>query len=126
MRLMPKVFFGRQDKTFGLKNKKGAKTQKFIQMVEKQVKSGGQHPLDAKPDARKLEKEKKAKVSWLHRLPAALMTIASCRNKRNSPPYSSLSSFRRSRRAPTPSPCSVRTSNKASAQKATNANSRTT
>jgi len=30
-----------EDKTFGLKNKKGAKQQKFIQQVEKQVKSGG-------------------------------------------------------------------------------------
>lgn len=28
-----------QDKTFGLKNKKGSKQQKFIQQVEKQVKS---------------------------------------------------------------------------------------
>lgn len=27
-----------EDKTFGLKNKKGAKTQKFIQQVQKQVK----------------------------------------------------------------------------------------
>lgn len=27
-----------EDKTFGLKNKKGAKTQKFIQQVNKQVK----------------------------------------------------------------------------------------
>ena len=30
-----------QDKTFGLKNKKGAKQQKFIQQVEKQVKNAG-------------------------------------------------------------------------------------
>lgn len=30
-----------EDKTFGIKNKKGAKQQKFIQQVEKQVKSGG-------------------------------------------------------------------------------------
>lgn len=29
-----------EDKTFGLKNKKGAKQQKFIQQVEKQVKFG--------------------------------------------------------------------------------------
>lgn len=46
-----------QDKTFGLKNKKGAKTQKFIQQVEKQVKSGGQHPLNS--GLKKDEKEKK-------------------------------------------------------------------
>jgi len=30
-----------QDKTFGLKNKKRAKQQRFIQQVEKQVKSSG-------------------------------------------------------------------------------------
>lgn len=48
-----------QDKTFGLKNKKGAKQQKFIQQVEKQVKTGGHHPV--KEDAKKLEKEKKLK-----------------------------------------------------------------
>lgn len=49
-----------QDKTFGLKNKKGAKQQKFIQQVEKQVKTGGHHPV--KDDgSKKLEKEKKLK-----------------------------------------------------------------
>ncbi|XP_018576422.1 zinc finger CCCH domain-containing protein 15 homolog [Anoplophora glabripennis] len=48
-----------EDKTFGLKNKKGAKQQKFIQQVEKQVKTGGTHPL--KEDTKKLEKEKKLK-----------------------------------------------------------------
>lgn len=47
-----------QDKTFGLKNKKGGKNQKFIAQVEKQVKSGGQHPLN-NPNAKKDEKEKK-------------------------------------------------------------------
>ena len=30
-----------QDKTFGLKNKKGSKQQKFIQHVTKQVHDGG-------------------------------------------------------------------------------------
>lgn len=45
-----------QDKTFGLKNKKGGKNQKFIAQVEKQVKSGGQHPLTGKKVD---EKEKK-------------------------------------------------------------------
>lgn len=49
-----------QDKTFGIKNKKGAKQQKFIQQVEKQVKSGGLHPKKA-DDPKKLEKEKKLK-----------------------------------------------------------------
>lgn len=40
-----------------MKNKKGAKTQKYIQQVEKQVKSGGQHPLQA--NSKKDDKEKK-------------------------------------------------------------------
>lgn len=50
-----------QDKTFGLKNKKGAKQQKFIQQVEKQVKSGGIHPRTAVPEDKKAEKERKLK-----------------------------------------------------------------
>merc|ERR1712025_968228 len=44
-----------EDKTFGLKNKKGGKAQKFIANVEKQVKGGGN------PDFRKQEAEKKRK-----------------------------------------------------------------
>lgn len=43
-----------EDKTFGLKNKKGNKQQKFISQVEKQVKSGGD------PKARYLEREREA------------------------------------------------------------------
>lgn len=51
-----------QDKTFGIKNKKGAKQQKFIQQVEKQVKSGGTHPRKLEdPSVKKNEKEKKLK-----------------------------------------------------------------
>lgn len=49
-----------QDKTFGLKNKKGSKQQKFIVQVEKQVKSGGVHNLLG-PNVKKEEKEKKLK-----------------------------------------------------------------
>lgn len=49
-----------EDKTFGLKNKKGAKTQKFIAQVEKQVKQGGIHGLPTS-NAKKEEKEKKLK-----------------------------------------------------------------
>jgi len=44
-----------EDKTFGLKNKKGGKAQKFIANVEKQVKGGGN------PDFRKQEAEKEKK-----------------------------------------------------------------
>ncbi|XP_026487244.1 zinc finger CCCH domain-containing protein 15 homolog [Vanessa tameamea] len=49
-----------EDKTFGLKNKKGAKQQKFIQQVEKQVKSGGIHPAKPMEDKKK-DKETKLK-----------------------------------------------------------------
>jgi len=48
-----------EDKTFGLKNKKGGKQQKFIQQVQKQVHSGGT-PSNRKLDAAK-EAEKAAK-----------------------------------------------------------------
>lgn len=48
-----------QDKTFGLKNKKGNKAQKFIAQVEKQVAAGGD-PLRRKREAvMELEKKKK-------------------------------------------------------------------
>jgi len=60
-----------EDKTFGLKNKKGTKNQKYIAQVEKQVKSGGDPRArkveeeraaekKRKEDAKKLEEEKKA------------------------------------------------------------------
>ncbi|KAI8425970.1 hypothetical protein MSG28_004958 [Choristoneura fumiferana] len=49
-----------EDKTFGIKNKKGAKQQRFIQQVEKQVKSGGIHPAKPMEDKKK-EKEQKLK-----------------------------------------------------------------
>ncbi|TKR92982.1 hypothetical protein L596_007524 [Steinernema carpocapsae] len=45
-----------EDKTFGLKNKKGAKTQKFVQQVQHQVKGGGQSK--AALEAEKLAKKK--------------------------------------------------------------------
>lgn len=51
-----------EDKTFGIKNKKGAKQQKFIQQVEKQVKSGGVNPRKVEdPNLKKLQKEQKLK-----------------------------------------------------------------
>lgn len=50
-----------EDKTFGLKNKKGTKQQKFIAQVEKQVKSGGQNPRRDQPEDKKAEKERKLK-----------------------------------------------------------------
>ena len=50
-----------EDKTFGLKNKKGGKAQKYIANAEKQVKGGGN------PEFRKqeLENEKKKKEKEL-------------------------------------------------------------
>ena len=41
-----------EDKTFGMKNKKGTKAQKFIANVEKQVQGGGN------PQLKKLEEER--------------------------------------------------------------------
>lgn len=53
-----------EDKTFGLKNKKGNKQQKFIQQVNKNVKSGGdpiQKKLDEQKKKDKLKKEQEQK-----------------------------------------------------------------
>jgi len=48
-----------EDKTFGLKNKKGNKNQKYIQQVSLQVKSGG-NPISRKlEEERRIAKEKK-------------------------------------------------------------------
>ncbi|XP_045598584.2 zinc finger CCCH domain-containing protein 15 homolog [Procambarus clarkii] len=61
-----------EDKTFGLKNKKGAKQQKFIQQVQHQVKHGGtksarelekDNPLKKKDD----EKKKLAEINAIFR-----------------------------------------------------------
>ncbi|XP_046992959.1 zinc finger CCCH domain-containing protein 15 homolog [Schistocerca americana] len=48
-----------EDKTFGLKNKKGAKQQKFIQQVQHQVKNAG--AAKKNDELKKQEKEKKLK-----------------------------------------------------------------
>nr|CAG4650431.1 EOG090X0C5B [Sida crystallina] len=48
-----------EDKTFGLKNKKGAKNQKFIQQVSQQVKCGGTVNAKKLEEEKKLAKEKK-------------------------------------------------------------------
>jgi len=48
-----------EDKTFGLKNKKGSKNQKFIAQVEKQVKSGGDPKSKKMEEMRLAEKKKK-------------------------------------------------------------------
>ncbi|XKL63175.1 hypothetical protein PGB90_005539 [Kerria lacca] len=48
-----------EDKTFGLKNKKGAKQQRFIQQVEKQIKSGGVPPRKQEDHTKKKEEKLK-------------------------------------------------------------------
>jgi hypothetical protein len=53
------IYLFLQDKTFGLKNKKGAKQQRFIQQVQHQVRSGGN--VKKTEDLKKMEKEKKLK-----------------------------------------------------------------
>lgn len=54
-----------EDKTFGLKNKKGAKQQRFIQNVTQQVKFGNQKAsklaqAEADKNKKKLDKKKEA------------------------------------------------------------------
>jgi len=48
-----------KDKTFGLKNKKGAKNQKYIQQVQQQVKCGGAVNAKKLEEDKRKEKEKK-------------------------------------------------------------------
>lgn len=52
-------FVALQDKTFGLKNKKGGKNQKFIAQVQQQVKHGGSAAAKKLEELKRLEKEKK-------------------------------------------------------------------
>nr|CAG4645767.1 EOG090X0C5B [Lynceus sp. MCZ IZ 141354] len=48
-----------EDRTFGLKNKKGAKNQKFIQQVQHQVKFGGSQAAKKVEEQKLLDKQKK-------------------------------------------------------------------
>ncbi len=52
-------FFLPQDKTFGLKNKKGGKNQKYIAQVQKQVQQGGDPKARRMEEMRLAEKKKK-------------------------------------------------------------------
>ena len=52
-------FFKPRDKTFGLKNKKGAKNQKFIAQVHQQVKQGGTATARKLEEQKRIEKEQK-------------------------------------------------------------------
>ncbi|GFY45023.1 zinc finger CCCH domain-containing protein 15 [Trichonephila inaurata madagascariensis] len=60
-----------EDKTFGLKNKKGAKNQKFIQQIQNQVRSGNQSArkseLAKAADKKKDDKKKEIDESTLFR-----------------------------------------------------------
>merc|ERR1711915_846432 len=80
-----------EDKTFGLKNKKGAKNQKYIQPVEKQVKSGGQRPnIDReREEAQKKKDEKKKKMEELNDLFRPVQNLGS----KGSDPKSILCAF---------------------------------
>jgi len=60
-----------EDKTFGLKNKKGNKNQKYIAQVEKQVKSGGD-PFQKKKEERAAEKKRKEAAQKLEEEQKAL------------------------------------------------------
>ncbi|XP_052422205.1 zinc finger CCCH domain-containing protein 15 [Carassius gibelio] len=60
-----------EDKTFGLKNKKGAKQQKFIKAVTQQVKFGQQNPRQAaaaEAEKNKKKDDKKKELSELNEL----------------------------------------------------------
>lgn len=61
-----------EDKTFGLKNKKGNKNQKYIAQVEKQVKSGGDPLQRKKEEERAAEKKKKEAAQKLEEEQKAL------------------------------------------------------
>ncbi|XP_061789536.1 zinc finger CCCH domain-containing protein 15 [Nerophis lumbriciformis] len=57
-----------EDKTFGLKNKKGAKQQKFIKNVTQQVKSGQQNARQVEGDKTNKKTDKKKELDELNEL----------------------------------------------------------
>lgn len=63
-----------EDKTFGLKNKKGAKTQKFVQQITNQVKHG--NASHAKLEAERAAAKKKAETDDLRDLNKLLKPVA--------------------------------------------------
>ncbi|VDK54466.1 unnamed protein product [Anisakis simplex] len=63
-----------EDKTFGLKNKKGAKTQKFVQQITNQVKHANQS--QAKLEAEKAAAKKKREMDDLKDLNRLLKPVA--------------------------------------------------
>lgn len=79
-----------EDKTFGLKNKKGAKQQKFIQQVSKQVQSGGLHP---KTDANKKKDEKEKKLLELKELASIFKPVNAQKVEKGTDPKSVVCAF---------------------------------
>ncbi|KAI8128846.1 hypothetical protein FF38_09895 [Lucilia cuprina] len=79
-----------EDKTFGLKNKKGAKQQKFIQQVAKQVQSGGHHP---KTDANKKKDEKEKKLQELKELASIFKPVQTQKVEKGTDPKSVVCAF---------------------------------
>lgn len=76
-----------EDKTFGLKNKKGAKTQKFIQQVQKQVK--GNLTKNEQPKGNKKEEKRKE----LEELNAIFRPVTTQKVERGVDPKSVLCAF---------------------------------
>lgn len=56
-----------EDKTFGLKNKKGAKTQKFIQQVQKQVQGNANKSEPPKPSKKEVKKKELEELNAIFR-----------------------------------------------------------
>ncbi|KAI9579537.1 zinc finger CCCH domain-containing protein 15 homolog isoform X1 [Glossina fuscipes] len=79
-----------QDKTFGLKNKKGSKQQKYIQQVQKQVNSGGHHP---KTDVNKRKEEKEKKLQEQRELAVIFKPVQAQKVEKGTDPKSVVCTF---------------------------------
>uniref|UniRef100_A0A1A9Z5F1 C3H1-type domain-containing protein n=1 Tax=Glossina pallidipes TaxID=7398 RepID=A0A1A9Z5F1_GLOPL len=79
-----------EDKTFGLKNKKGSKQQKYIQQVQKQVNSGGHHP---KTDANKRKEEKEKKLQEQRELAVIFKPVQAQKVEKGTDPKSVVCTF---------------------------------
>ncbi|CAH8483378.1 unnamed protein product [Schistosoma margrebowiei] len=66
-----------EDKTFGMKNKKGAKQQKFIQQVQKQVTQGNKSAKELEREKQSKEDKKKEKVE-LNELFKPVLELQKC------------------------------------------------
>ncbi|CAH8463508.1 unnamed protein product [Schistosoma turkestanicum] len=66
-----------EDKTFGMKNKKGAKQQKFIQQVQKQVTQGNKSAKELERE-KQLKEEKKKEKAELNDLFKPVLELQKC------------------------------------------------